>query len=86
MLEVQLVEGVKRYWLNASKRGETDAPDGVAVDLSPEETERARQRNLARQPAPGGLSAYGRAAQGNRCRLKMLSACYNLRFSRVAPM
>ncbi len=54
LLEVQLVEGVKRYWLNASKRGATDAPDSVAVDLSPEETERARQRNLARQPAPGG--------------------------------
>ena len=54
LLEVQLVEGVKRYWLNASKRGETNTPDGVAVDLSPEETERARQRNLARQPARGG--------------------------------
>jgi DNA primase len=54
LLEVQLVEGVKRYWLNAGKRGDTDAPVSIAVDLSPEETERARQRNLARQPAPGG--------------------------------
>jgi DNA primase len=51
LLEVQLVEGVKRYWLNASKRGDTDTRDGVAVELSPEETERARQRNLARQSA-----------------------------------
>ncbi len=48
LLEVQLVEGVKRYWLYAAKRGETDSPDNIAVELSPEETERARQRNLAR--------------------------------------
>jgi DNA primase len=54
LLEVQLVVGVKRYWLNASKRGETDAPESAAVELSPEETERARQRNLARQSAVGG--------------------------------
>jgi DNA primase len=55
LLEVQLVEGVKRYWLNSSKRGATDAPEGVAADLSPEETERARQRNLARQSSTGRL-------------------------------
>ncbi len=53
-LEVQLVEGVKRYWLNSSKRGETEAPEDVAAGLSPEETERARQRNLARQSVVGG--------------------------------
>jgi hypothetical protein len=47
LLEVQLVEGIKRYWLRASKRGET--PEGAPVDLSAEETERARQRELARQ-------------------------------------
>jgi DNA primase len=55
LLEVQLVEGVKRYWLNSSKRGATDAPEGIAAELSPEETERARQRNLARQSATGGI-------------------------------
>jgi DNA primase len=55
LLEVQLVEGVKRYWLNSSKRGATDAPEGMAAELSPEEIERARQRNLARQAATGGL-------------------------------
>jgi DNA primase len=54
LLEVQLVEGVKRYWLNSSKRGETDAPEAMAAELSPEETERARQRNLARQSTVGG--------------------------------
>jgi hypothetical protein len=53
LLEVQLVEGVKRYWLNSTKRGETDAPEAMAAELSPEETERARQRNLARQSAAG---------------------------------
>jgi DNA primase len=53
LLEVQLVEGVKRYWLNSTKRGETDAPEDMASELSPEETERARQRNLARQSAAG---------------------------------
>ena len=47
LLELQLVEGIKRYWLRASKRGET--PEGAPVDLSPEEAERARQRDLARQ-------------------------------------
>ena len=53
LLEVQLVEGVKRYWLNSSKRGKIDAPDSIAAELSAEETERARQRNLARQSAAG---------------------------------
>ena len=48
LLEVQLVEGVKRYWLYASKRGDMEAADNIGVELSPEETERARQRNLAR--------------------------------------
>ena len=59
LLEVQLVEGVKRYWLNSTKRGETDAPEDMASELSPEETERARQRNLARQSAAGRTRASG---------------------------
>ena len=54
LLEIQLVEGVKRYWLNAQKRGDgegsrRDAP----VDLSPEEAERARQRQLMRDRLAG---------------------------------
>ena len=55
LLEVQLVDGVKRYWLYAQKRGETGAPDGVSVDLTPEEAERSRQRELARPRAGGGV-------------------------------
>jgi len=47
-LEIQLVEGIKRYWLQAGKRGEAPAPEGAPVDLSPEELERSRQRDLAR--------------------------------------
>jgi DNA primase len=54
LLEVQLVEGVKRYWLYAQKRGEAGAPDGVSIDLTPEEAERSRQRELARQRVGGG--------------------------------
>jgi DNA primase len=42
LLEVQLVEGVKRYWLNARKRGEPGAPDGVSVDLTPRDAARPR--------------------------------------------
>ena len=54
LLEVQLVEAVKRYWLNAQKRGDASAMDGAPpLDLSAEETERARQRGLARQPPAG---------------------------------
>jgi hypothetical protein len=54
LLEVQLVEGVKRYWLSARKRGEAAAPTGAPVDLTPEEAERSRQRELARQRVEGG--------------------------------
>ena len=49
LLEVQLVEGIKRYWLGASKRGDSSACQGTLVGLSPEEAERSRQRQLARQ-------------------------------------
>jgi DNA primase len=55
LLETELVEGVKRYWLNAQKRGDDAesrrAPPG---ELSVEETERARQRRLARDRIGGG--------------------------------
>jgi DNA primase len=54
VLKVQLVEAVKRYWQNAHKRGHTDSRGAMAVELSPEEAERSRQRALARQPAGGG--------------------------------
>jgi DNA primase len=53
-LEIELVDGVKRYWLYAQKRGEAGAPDGASVDLTPEEAERSRQRELARQRVGGG--------------------------------
>jgi len=49
LLELQLVEGIKRYWLGVNKRGGARAPEGAPVDLSPEEAERSRQRELARQ-------------------------------------
>jgi DNA primase len=54
-LEVQLVEGIKRYWLQAGKRGEARAPDGAPLDLSAEEAERTRQRDLARQHLGRGV-------------------------------
>jgi DNA primase len=55
LLEVQLVEGIKRYWLNAQKHGDSAAiRHAPPLDLSPEEAERARQRQLARQPPAGG--------------------------------
>ena len=54
LLEIQLVEGVKRYRLNAQKRGEGEGSrDETPVDLSPEEAERARQRQLMRDRLAG---------------------------------
>lgn len=51
LLEVQLVEGIKRYWLNAQKHGDSAAArNAPPLELSAEEAERARQRQLARQP------------------------------------
>jgi hypothetical protein len=53
-LEIQFAEGVKRYWLNIQKRGGA-ATDGAppGPEYSAEETERARQRTLARQTLSG---------------------------------
>ncbi len=49
LLESQLAEGIKRYWMNAQKRGTTNPQrDAPRLDLSAEETERARQRELVR--------------------------------------
>ena len=59
-LEVQLVEGVKRYWLQAGKRGGARAPEGAPADLSPEEVERSRQRDLARQRLGRGAGGSDR--------------------------
>lgn len=54
LLEVQLVEGIKRYWLNAQKHGDSDVTrHAPPIELSAEETERARQRQLARQSPAG---------------------------------
>jgi DNA primase len=54
LLEVQLVEGIKRYWLNAQKHGDSDATlHAPPLELSAEEAERARQRQLARQSPAG---------------------------------
>jgi DNA primase len=54
LLEVQLVEGIKRYWLNAQKHGDSDATrHAPPIELSAEEAERARQRQLARQSPAG---------------------------------
>jgi DNA primase len=55
LLETELVEGVKRYWLNAQKRGDdAESRRAPPADLSVEETERARQRQLARDRVGGG--------------------------------
>ncbi len=55
LLETELVEGVKRYWLNVQKRGdEAEARRAPPTELSIEETERARQRRLARDRVGGG--------------------------------
>jgi DNA primase len=54
LLKVQLVEAVKRYWQNARKRGHAEDPEAMAIELSPEEAERSRQRALARPPVGGG--------------------------------
>jgi DNA primase len=49
-LEIQLVEGVKRYWTVRQKRsGPSEAQGAKAMDLSPEEAERARQRRLVQE-------------------------------------
>ena len=49
-LEIQLVEGVKRYWTVRQKRaGPTQVQGAGRIDLSPEEAERARQRRLVQE-------------------------------------
>jgi len=54
LLETELVEGVKRYWLNAQKRGDdAESRRAPPAELSVEETERARQRQLARDRVGG---------------------------------
>jgi DNA primase len=55
LLEIELVEGVKRYWLNVQKRGDdAESRRAPPAELSVEETERARQRQLARDRVGGG--------------------------------
>ncbi len=46
-LEIQLAEGVKRYWTLRQKR--VGAQAAKSVELSPEEAERARQRKLVQE-------------------------------------
>jgi DNA primase len=49
-LEIQLSEGVQRYWMVQRRRGGPGAIEGPAgMELSPEEAERARQRGLVRE-------------------------------------
>jgi DNA primase len=46
-LEIQLTEGVKRYWILRQKRvGPAEMQVPTPIELSPEEAERARQRRL----------------------------------------
>ncbi len=55
LLETELIEGVKRYWLNVQKRGDdAESRRAPPAELSVEETERARQRQLARDRVGGG--------------------------------
>jgi DNA primase len=53
VLEVQLVEGIKRHWLNAQSTAIRTRPGTPADRIVCEETERARQRQLARQSPAG---------------------------------
>jgi DNA primase len=48
-LEIQLAEGVKRYWTLRQKRVAAGAQAANSVELSPEEAERARQRKLVQE-------------------------------------
>ncbi len=49
-LEIQLVEGVKRYWTVRQKRVAASEAQGEGhLELSPEEAERARQRRLVQE-------------------------------------
>lgn len=49
-LEIQLVEGVKHYWMVRQKRASPSQVQGAGpIDLSPEEAERARQRRLVQE-------------------------------------
>ena len=52
-LEIQLAEGVKRYW-NLRQRRSPPAEALGAITLSPEEAERARQRRLVQERLPRG--------------------------------
>ena len=55
LLETELVEAVNRYWLNAQKRGDNaESRRAPPAELSAEETERARQRQLVRDRVGGG--------------------------------
>lgn len=54
-LEIQLVEGVKRYWTVRQKRaGPSEPASAASVELSPEEVERARQRRLVQEQLARG--------------------------------
>jgi DNA primase len=49
-LEIQLVDGVKRYWTVRQKRvAPSETQDEKSLELSPEEAERARQRRLVQE-------------------------------------
>ena len=55
LLEIQLVEGVKHYWMHTQRRGGSGELLCVPqIELTPEEAERARQLKLARQRLCGG--------------------------------
>jgi hypothetical protein len=48
-LEIQLSEGVQRYWMVQHRRGASAAERPGVPGLPPEEAERARQRDLVRE-------------------------------------
>ena len=52
-VETQLLDGVRHYWSVLQKRSGVTSPP--PADLSPEETERARQRRLLRTRLNGGV-------------------------------
>ena len=55
LLEIQLVEGVKHYWMHTQRRGGSGELLCVPqIELTPEEAERARQLKLARERLDSG--------------------------------
>jgi len=58
-LEAQLREGVKRWWLNATREGRAEAMPDAVGELSAEEAERLRQLEIVRKATGGRPNRHG---------------------------